>query len=126
MNRDHLLVICHTSPIGTFEVHTGSLSNAAKALWKVAGGVSDVRDAFGPATHGVGAVCGDAETGAAFDVLGRRWSAVLVGLTTTLENYEHDTETAAMLYERAERAAMPSTPPPVHVERGPDGKWPTA
>lgn len=99
--------------MGKFEVNTESLSETAKVLLNVANGVSGVRDASGPATQGVGNACGDAEAGAAFDDFARAWSAVLAGLTTMLFSYEQDTESAAILYERAERSAMPSTPPPM-------------
>ncbi len=98
--------------MGRIEVETTSLTDAARTLWSVAGVATSVRGGFDAATHGVGAACGDGEPGGAFDGLVSSWSVALAGLSDALTSFERNTETAAILYQHADRSAMPSTPPP--------------
>lgn len=93
-------------------MHTESLTGAAGDLWDVASTVSGVRDDFDGATSGVSGACGEGEAGPAFASLVSAWSIAFGGLSDALDSFERNTETAAVIYEHADRSVMPSTPPP--------------
>lgn len=94
------------------EVEYESLTSAARDLWGVAGQIHHIRDGWGGPTGGVSGACGDPAAGGAFEQLSSSWSIALAGLSDALDGYERNTETAAVVYQQADRASMPSTPPP--------------
>lgn len=94
------------------DVQTESLTQAARDLWNVAAAVARVRDGIQGAGNGVAAGAGSADAGAAFEDMLRAWKGSLASMAGDLTQYERNTETAAVVYQQADRSAMPSTPPP--------------
>jgi uncharacterized protein YukE len=94
------------------DVTPESLSDAARALWSVAGTVTHAAGHLRSAGSGVEGAAGSADADAAFAGLVSAWTGALSRMGESLTGFERNTEVAAELYQHADATAMPSAPPP--------------
>ena len=95
-----------------YRVTPETLAQAAADLERVSGELATARDHLNDACVGVAAALGGGEAGAAFDELFSVWWNAVDAMAETTASTADATQQAAVLYEHADRVAMPPPPGP--------------